>query len=336
MSAKIRLFCWAIVFLCCIAPCALSETGTVTASALVLREGPALDAAMLGEIPQGTQLELGTFEEGWYRVIYNGQTGYVSARYVRVNLPEGASAPIEPQAQLPTAPPLTATAPPGSQLPTLVFDEENNPGYPMVMKPGDMGNSVIDLQKTLAEFGYAVAADGQFGYDTHAAVMRLQLVMGIDADGLVGMQTRRLIGKTQSGVELLDWWKGGNVAFARLTEASLVDVRTGRRFRISRYGGDNHCDVEPLSTEDARTMKEIIGGEWNWERRPVWLEVNGRVIAASINCMPHQGQHNWSNDFDGHFCLHFYNSRTHDTDRIDEAHAACVQEAWAAKDRYTP
>lgn len=314
---------------------ALAETGTVTASALVLRAGPGLTYDMLGELPQGTELTILSDHEGWYYIEYDGQKGYVHARYVRIALPDQAPIYTEPPAT--AAPWANATLPPDLTLPQLTFTGENNPNYPRVMKPGDMGNSVIDLQVTLQGFGYAVSQDGQYGYDTQAAVMRLQREMGIDADGLVGAQTRRLIGGDGSGnVEKLDWWLGGNVAYARLTEATVIDVRTGVRFQIHRYGGDNHCDVEPLTAKDAAAFLSILGGEWSWERRPIWLEVGGRVIAASMNCMPHEGQHITGNDFDGHFCIHFYNSRTHDTNRIDEEHAACVEEAWTRREDYSP
>ncbi len=320
-----------------VAKIGVAETGTVTASALVLREAPSLASAMLGEIPNDADLELIAYDDGWYWVQYGMQKGFVSARYVRVELPEGVT----------TAPPLPAeiealpagTPPPGVSLPQLVFDEENNPNYPRILKPGDMGNSVIDLQVTLRQMGYPTATDGQFGYETQAALMKLQRAMGIDADGVVGPQTRRLIGNgngSAGSMELLDWWQGGNVAYARLTEASVVDARTGKRFRISRYGGDNHCDVEPLTAQDTQAFLSILGGEWTWERRPAWLEANGRVIAVSINCMPHEGQHIWGNEFDGHFCMHFLNSRTHETDRVDEEHAACVREAWEIRGRYVP
>lgn len=343
-------------------PALSEELGTVTASALVLRDGPGLSYAMLGEIPQGATLVLLAFDEGWYHVRYQEQLGYVSARYVRVALPgaagEGAerppvdwAVPAEPEGVTPSEgmgqaaeQPIAASDPlalseaaTGIPSPLLTFTGENNPGYPRVMKLGDMGNSVIDLQVTLQGFGHTVGTDGQYGYDTQAAVMELQRAMGTFADGVVGPLTRQLIGGDGSGaVERLDWWYGGNVAIARLCEAAVVDVRTGRRFRISRYGGDNHCDAEPLTKEDTQAMLEIVGGEWTWDRRPIWLEAGGRVIAASMNCMPHEGQHIMDNGFAGHFCIHLFSSRTHDTDRIDEEHAACVEEAWLLRDTYAP
>lgn len=309
------------------------ETGTVTASALVMRTGPGLTYELLGEIPYGAELAILHEEDGWYHVRYDDQYGYVHGRYVRISLPEGQTWQPEetPYVPLVTAVPIPAgTMPPGMSLPPLTFTGENNPAYPAVLMPGDMGNSVLDLQNTLNAMGYPTDADGQYGYDTQANLMRLQREYGIDADGIVGLETRQRIGGDGSGdVELLDWWKGGNLACARLSSATVVDVFTGVRFEVQRYGGDNHFDAEPLTTADTAIFRQLVGGEWDWIRRPIWVEVSGRVIAASMNSMPHGGQHIWDNNYDGHFCIHFYMSRTHDTDRVDENHAACVQTAYS-------
>lgn len=316
----------AILCLLCFAAPARAETGVVTASALILRAGPGTGYAILCEIPQGARVELFTYADGWYHLAYENKTGYASARYIRVELAEGATAQPTPAWVAPTQPPQVPGAMPS--LPALTF-EENNPRYPAVMKPGDAGNSVIDLQKTLAALGYAVETDGNYGYDTQAAVMRLQLALGLDADGIVGAATRRAIGrKDGSTVELLDWWLGGNVAFARFGTATVTDVRTGIQFQIYRYGGDNHFDVEPSTASDAAKMLRAVGGSWNWARRPVWVTINGRTVAGSMNGMPHGGQAIWGNEFDGHFCIHLLSSRTHETDRVDEEHAACVLEAF--------
>ena len=48
-----------------------------------------------------------------------------------------------------------------------------------------------------------------------------------------------------------------------------------------------------------------------------------------MNGMPH-GTSTLNNNFDGHFCIHFYNSRTHGTDRVDEDHQNAVARAMNA------
>lgn len=328
MGKKLRRALWVFAFCLLWAfQAGAAEMGTVTASALTLRAGPGTDYGIVFEIPFGSRLEILEYIDGWYKVLYDETVGaYVSARYVRLDIPSGGI----PSATQPLLP--SATASPGSGL----VAAGNNPAYPMVMKVGDSGNSVIDLQTTLDAMGYPVTIDGVFGEGTLQAVMQLQSAWGLEADGVVGAQTRRMVGGSGSGkVEFLDWWKGGNLAYARFAVATVTDVRTGRSFQITRYGGDNHYDCEPASAQDAQTILSIYGGQYSWNRRPVWVTVNGRVLCGSMNGMPHEGQHNQNNNFNGHFCLHLYNSRTHGSNQVDPDHAACVREAWEKRGNYT-
>ena len=54
---------------------------------------------------------------------------------------------------------------------------------------------------------------------------------------------------------------------------------------------------------------------------------NGVTLAASINGMPHGGGSIADNNFEGHICIHFLNSRTHGTDNVDPDHQNAVGEA---------
>ena len=128
--------------------------------------------------------------------------------------------------------------------------------------------------------------------------------------------------------EKADWWTVVDKVFVRKTTAIVTDIDTGITFKVYRYGGTNHADVEPATASDASKMLQIYG-EWSWTRRAVMVNVNGRVFAGSMNGMPHGGQDIYNNNFDGHFCIHFLNSRTHGTNRVDEAHQAAVNKAAA-------
>jgi hypothetical protein len=153
--------------------------------------------------------------------------------------------------------------------------------------------------------------------------------------------------------ELLDWWDSVDKLFEKSISAVVIDLETGKRFEVVRTYGSNHADVETLTAEDTAVMKEIWGGEWNWERRAVIVIVNGKKIAASATGMPHAGLDNLlegenvdnrsgdfgtginldkikGNNMDGHFDIHFLNSSTHGTDRIDENHQQMVQKAFEA------
>lgn len=123
-------------------------------------------------------------------------------------------------------------------------------------------------------------------------------------------------------------WSVVNDLFARGSTATLHDFETGRQFKIYRLFGSNHADCEPLTADDSRIMKECFGGQWSWDRRAAILLFDGQAIACSVAGMPHgTSQDINGNDFDGHFDLHFLNSRTHGTNRVDSAHQAAVRQA---------
>ena len=65
-------------------------------------------------------------------------------------------------------------------------------------------------------------------------------------------------------------------------------------------------------------------GSWSWERRAIWVTIDGVRYAASMNCMPHGEGAIKENGFPGHHCIHFLNSRTHGGDNLDPDHQACV------------
>jgi len=152
-------------------------------------------------------------------------------------------------------------------------------------------------------------------------------------------------------VELLDWWKSARSVFSVGAEAVVRDVYTGKTFKIVRTMGTNHADCEAATKQDTQTIKEIWGG-FSWDRRPVQIIIGGRVLAASMAAMPHAGidaapayetvknraggygrGQNLDvvkgNGMDGHFDVHFLNSKTHGTSRIDPEHQACVKRAAA-------
>lgn len=122
-------------------------------------------------------------------------------------------------------------------------------------------------------------------------------------------------------------WPEVNSLFPYGEIARVTDVVTGRSFRIRRFYGHQHADVEPLTRQDAQVLKEIYGGHWSWERRAIVLEIRGRYFAASMNGQPHGQGAVSANGFDGHFCIHLLGSRTHGTRRFDFEHHRRIMEA---------
>ena len=96
-----------------------------------------------------------------------------------------------------------------------------------------------------------------------------------------------------------------------------------------RFGGWWHADVEPVTAEDTAIMKENYGGSWSWDRRAIWVTVDGVTYAASQNGMPHLSNPVSGNDFDGHFCIHFNDSKVHETGKEGPRHQARIDYAYS-------
>lgn len=122
-------------------------------------------------------------------------------------------------------------------------------------------------------------------------------------------------------------WPEVDRLFRRGVEAVVEDLETGLTFKVRRWAGGAHADVEPLTAADAETLRSIYGGTWSWRRRAVVVIVDGRRIAGSMNGMPHGEGAIRHNGFPGHFCLHFAGSRVHRTWRVDRGHQLMVTRA---------
>jgi hypothetical protein len=151
----------------------------------------------------------------------------------------------------------------------------------------------------------------------------------------------------------LPWFGQAEKIFSIGSVAKVTDVATGLSFKVKRTYGYNHADVETLTLEDTKILKQIYGGSWSWERRAVIVEINGQKIAASMAGMPHAGRDDQpanvnvsnrsvgygygvnldaikGNGMDGHFDIHFLGSKTHGSNKVDSQHQAKVREAAKA------
>jgi peptidoglycan hydrolase-like protein with peptidoglycan-binding domain len=96
-----------------------------------------------------------------------------------------------------TAAPTTAaptTAAPTTAAPTTTRPKPRKPAEPAKLRSGSEGRAVEELQRRLADLGYQVhEADGQFGPETHHAVVAFQKVNRLGRDGVVGPLTRKAL-----------------------------------------------------------------------------------------------------------------------------------------------
>ena len=164
----------------------------------------------------------------------------------------------------------------------------------------------------------AVEVNGRTGY-----MYKYFLTKVADAEALT-------IYEVNGNVERLHWSVARDV-LVRGEAFTVVDVRTGISWRMATFSHGNHADSEPVTADDTAAMRQAFGGRWCWTPRPIHIHVNGRVLAASINGMPHAGSTNHNNNMNGHVCIHFYGSRTHNGNRSHERdHQNAVNEAFRA------
>lgn len=152
----------------CIPALALADgqSASITGNSVNLREGPSLSYARIRYLYKGDKVSVTGKSDGWYAVVHNGTSGYVSASYVSLDEASGGSAATPP-----------ATGSSGSTL-----------------KKGTSGSAVKTLQGNLIMLGYLnSSADGQFGAKTEAAVRQYQSRNGLAADGIAGAKTNAAI-----------------------------------------------------------------------------------------------------------------------------------------------
>jgi len=220
----------------------------------------------------------------------------------------------------------------------------------LILKEGMKSEAVWELQIKLQKLGFlAVNPTGYFGSLTTKAVKEFQLTQGLKVDGVAGSTTLKQLSdkgtdnktkKSKKAVhrsgqrvgELIPWFGWGERIFPRGGTAWVTDVDTGLSFEVRRIQGRNHADCEPLTAQDTNIiMRSLYNGNWSWDRRAIIVTVGTRRIAASMNGMPHGNDYIENNGMDGHFCIHFYGSRTHGSNSVDDGHQSLVRKAAGSR-----
>lgn len=275
---------------------------------LKLRQNPGAYSNAVTELAEGTGVTVKNISGDWFFVEVPGedetsvQTGYVHKDFVKLSKSKTAS---------------------------------------NMIKLGMEGAEVKNVQQQLRKRNFMIApATGYFGDVTEGAVKAFQRKAGLHADGIIGEETYELLfgdnDITTSTAELfgitgevkLSTWDDIDKVFKKGTKALVTDVKSGRQFWVIRFGGWWHADCEPCTAKDTAIMKECYGGKWSWDRHPIWVTVGSVTYAASQHGMPHMVNPVPDNDFDGHFCIHFKDSKVHETGKECPRHQYCVQYAY--------
>lgn len=313
-----------MIILCTLPFCAaLAKTGKVTATSLNIRKSASSDSKVVGVLREGDKVTIKDTSGSWYKISTGSKTGYVAKKYVKVTSSSSSSSKKESS----------------SDSKSSSKSSGNSDG---TCGPGDSGSAVKKVQKRLKKLGYySGSIDGDYGNGTKNAVKSFQKKNGLTANGKVNSKTLSKLNSSSakkanssdssddSGgttTERLDWFHGGSSKIPKRATFLVKDIKTGIVFKCKRWSGANHLDAEPATAADTAKMKKIYG-HWSWRRRAVLVKYNGHVYAASMNGMPHGTSIVAGNNFDGHFCIHFYKSKTHGSKKVDAMHQNCVAEA---------
>lgn len=129
-------------------------------------------------------------------------------------------------------------------------------------------------------------------------------------------------------VTMPDWYDGGCDVLEKGEYGYLYDIATGISLKVYRMGGSSHADLEPATAADTEKLRKIAGGSFSWDSHAVILGANGKFVACAINTMPHGNQTISDNNYDGQFCLHMIDSKTHGSNSVNEEHQKAIQMAY--------
>ena len=248
----------------------------------------------------------------WCRVSNNGVIGYMRKSQLSTSQQEAESSGVQ---------------------------DVNQPGYVSVemMKVYASASTNADVLATLS-YGTQVqvlqiSADGawaRFEYNGHkgfALCSNLSNTPIFSGGGSTGVPG-------SGSVLMVDWFTSDiQSIFSPGTYAVITDVDSGISWNVIRRNSTNHADVEPLTLADTEAMRQACAdsnGNWTYVRHAVWVTIDGQRYAASIYTEPHgEGQID-DNGYSGHLCVHFVNSRTHGSDKVDPDHQKMILKAYNA------
>lgn len=226
----------------------------------------------------------------------------------------------------------TAT-PDGSEQSEESAEPTQSSGF-QTLRLNDRGTEVMRVQMRLRDLGYFnYRATGKFFSKTESAVREFQQINGLDQDGRVGpitydklFITEGLIRKPLSPSRApvygpqnenpevkgtLGEWETINAAFTVGMSVKITDVnKPSITFNLKRTGGTNLATVEVPAGEDYDKYIESFGGDPNWEKRSVLVNVGGVDYAAALFGNPGGADTISGNTMAGHTVLYFYGSTT--------------------------
>ena len=260
---------------------ASSKTVEITASALRVRRGPSTNYDQIGLLAQGKVVQVTGESNGWYRISYGGQEGWISAQFTKA-VSGGASTSTTPaqtgeksvnQKYTVTATALRVRTGPGTSYSQI-----------SMLSNGTVVTAVAESKGWLK-----IKFNAGFGWISGDYVVKGEQKSTVDTSGSGG-KLRSLSTKEVARIE------------SRRTSKTLVDLNTGKRFNISWAASPNyHSDCTPMTQADTNVMKDILHpglaydsskwknyNMWSWTGRPGAIKLSdGKWVACGFHMRPH-------------------------------------------------
>jgi peptidoglycan hydrolase-like protein with peptidoglycan-binding domain len=228
-----------------------------------------------------------------------------------------------------------------------------------VYRYDDTAPMVATIQEWLKTLKYYDGdVTGHYGSKTVDAVAAFQRDNGLTDDGIAGKKTIAALQAKISGgsgqkidytgktVYNINWFAAqankdyfSSIGFVAGQYAKLTDLTTGITINIKIQSTGNHIDAEPATASDTAKFCSMYGvasassitSSTHYQRRPMLIETSKGVKAVcSMYGVPHGKQTILNNNYSGQFCLHFKNSKTSGTNKVDTAkngHQAMINKA---------
>ena len=247
-------------------------------------------------IAKGTKLTMLSYSGGWAKVSCNGKTGYIQLKYLNT----------------------TTRYPAYVNKNTYIYASASSSS---TKKSVSVNTKVYVIGISGSYYRVQNASGSVTAYIPKSCLSKNKVSVKTSSSGSSS--------SWKSKVVKLDWYNGGSSVLKTGRYGYIYDIKSGITVKIKRMGGSNHADVEPATAADTAKLLRISGGRWTWDSHAVILYAGGKYVACAINTYPHGDQTITDNNYEGQFCLHMVNSRTHGTDNVNTAHQSAINAAYS-------
>ncbi|MBR0156744.1 MAG: peptidoglycan-binding protein [Clostridia bacterium] len=167
-------------------------------------------------------------------------------------------------------------------------------------------DAVKAFQRRSSDYGNSLAVDGRAGPETlkylfEIGAPRVRIPDSVHIPKGPDSSKLKATGRP-------DEWSAVKASLTVGSVYTVTDCYTGETFDVVFAGGENHAEMELADEDQLAAFMRICGGEYNFLKRPVVVEIGGQQIAASLQCWPHGSDSTETNGMDGHFCVFFSGS----------------------------